>query len=320
MDPIYTTETMATRALAAEIRHDPTAFTFWIEKRINANGLGSITNVKCEGEEKTDVIISYDSGLRIGIEAKFDHEITDKQLTGERSSVDHLVLLVLERADALGFEGQVTAVATWRELLSVFSSTRLRQDDIDQMPATKKMIERRMHALVLKDQLPEGWSAKVKRGARGMSAIVIEGPTIDGKRALCGQIQVTGQDSKRSLEQVTLEYHVGVGVGLKDADFPKNPRQRPSWIADLELLHGILIANPSDFEVRQTPPRNGSKKNIWGPRKMPIVHQHLRGREWLAQGYCNWSLGAKSTIRHLDDLETLAKEAVALFLAWQRVR
>jgi len=320
MDPIYTTETMATRALAAEIRHDPGSFTTWAAERLTvaANTLGRVTNVRCEAEENIDVVVTYDSGTRVGIEAKFDHVVTDGQLTRESREVTHLVLLVLDRADAHGHEDEVDAVATWDELLARFTATRLSQDDIDRIPATKKKVERRMQALDLESRLPEGWTANIIRGDGGMSSIVVDGPTPQGGRRLCGQIQVSGRDSKRPIDQITLEYHVGVNVRLRDSDFPEDPDDRPTWLDDLDVLGNVLDENASRFDVRKNSPRNGTSK--LGKRKMPIVREHLKDREWLAQGYCDWSLGTKSVLRPLEELEALADEAVELFVAWEGAR
>ncbi|MFT2691145.1 hypothetical protein [Clavibacter zhangzhiyongii] len=320
MDPIFTSETMATRALAAEIRHAPQAFTAWMAEALDVSTetLGRISNVRCEAEENIDVVVTYASGTRVGIEAKFDHVVTDGQLARESDAVTHLVLLVLDRADAHGHEDEVDAVATWDELLSRFADTRLSQEDIDRIPATKKKVERRMQALKLDELLPDGWTTSIIRGDGGMSSIVLDGPTPEGGRRLCGQIQVSGRDSKRPIEEITLEYHVGVGVRLDEDDFPEDPKDRPTWLDDLDVLGEVLQRDATRFTVRMNSPRNGTSD--LGKRKMPIVREHLKGREWLAQGYCDWSLGAKSSLRPLDELETLAREAVALFVAWDTAR
>jgi hypothetical protein len=320
MDPIYTSETMATRALAAEIRHDPQAFTAWIAEvlDLSAEALGRVSNVRCEAEENIDVVVTFEFGARVGIEAKFDHVVTDGQLTRESEAVTHLLLLVLDRADAHGHEDEVDAVATWEELLARFGDTRLSQEDIDRIPATKKKVERRMQALKLESLLPEGWTTSIIRGDGGMSSIVLNGPTPEGGRRLCGQIQVSGRDSKRPIEEITLEYHVGVNVRLEDDDFPEDPKERPTWLDDLEVLGEVLQRDADRFTVRKNSPRNGTSE--LGKRKMPIVHEHLEGRTWLAQGYCDWSLGAKSALRPLEELEALTQEAVALFVAWDTAR
>ncbi|CAQ02389.1 hypothetical protein [Clavibacter sepedonicus] len=311
---------MATRALAAEIRHDPQAFTTWVVEalEVEREELGQVSNVRCEAEENIDVVVTYESGTRVGIEAKFDHVVTDGQLARESDAVTHLVLLVLDQADAHGHEAEVDAVATWEELLARFRGTRLSQEDIDRIPATKKKVERRMQVLKLDDLLPEGWTTSIIRGDGGMSSIVLDGPTPEGGRRLCGQIQVSGRDSKRPIEEITLEYHVGVNVRLDEDDFPEDPKDRPTWLDDLDILGDVLQRDADRFTVRENSPRNGTSD--LGKRKMPIVHEHLKGREWLAQGYCDWSLGAKSALRPLDELEALAHEAVALFVAWDTAR
>ncbi|WP_052129272.1 hypothetical protein [Clavibacter michiganensis] len=320
MDPIYTTETMATRALAAEIRQAPHAFTNWIADRIgiSTEALGVVTNVRCEAEENLDVVVSYGAEKSIGIEAKFDHVVTSAQLSRESTAVDKLVLLVLDESDAAGHESEVAAVATWHELLAIFDTPRLSAEDIDRIPGTKKKVERLMRALDLDAVLPEGWSTWIGRGDGGMSSIVVEGPRTRGGRRLCGQIQVMGRDSKLPLDEITLEYHVGVSVELGDEDFPEDPTTRPTWVDELFILDAVLQENGTRFQVRTNMPRNGTSPT--GKRKMPIVREHLSGREWLAQGYCDWSLGTKSSIHRLDELKALADEAVALFIAWEAAR
>jgi hypothetical protein len=320
MDPIYTTETMATRALAAEIRQDPKAFTAWAARRLGLSPeeLGEVSNVRCEAEANIDVVVSYASGKPIGIEAKFDHAITGRQLAKESVAVDKLLLLVLDAADAAGHESEVAAVATWHELLGQFETPRLTSEDIDRIPGTKKKVERLMRALNVKASLPEGWSTRIGPGDGGMSSIVIEGPIPDGGRRLCGQIQVTGRDSKRPIEDITLEYHVGVSVDLVDPDFPEDPARRPTWVDELFVLDEVIRQNGTLFQVRTNKPHNGNSP--MGKRKMPIVRQHLKGREWLAHGYCDWSLGTKSSVRPLAELDDLAAEAVQLFISWESAR
>jgi hypothetical protein len=62
MSPIYTTEPMATRALAAEIRHADDEITALLEQRFNLEQgtLNALIDVQCEAIEKIDVLLIYD--------------------------------------------------------------------------------------------------------------------------------------------------------------------------------------------------------------------------------------------------------------------
>jgi hypothetical protein len=311
------TETMVTRALASEIRHASSALTALLERKIGLKKgeLGSVSNVHCEADEQIDIVTTYSTNMRVGIEAKLDHEISDRQLAREASVVDHLILLVLESADAASHENQVGAVVTWTEILGCFTDSRLTLEDISRIPVTKKMVERRLFQLDTQSKLPPGWECTIRRGGGGMPAVVIEGPELASGRSLRGQIQVTGRNSKLGLDEVTFEYHVGVSVDLSEQDFPSNPENRPSWIDQLDELLKILNSKPGSFKVRTTMPRNG--RSELGARKMPIVREHLKGQEWLAHGYCDWALGVKSEMKPITELPNLTQEAIELFTTWQ---
>jgi len=61
--PIYTTEPMATRALAAEIRHADDEITALLEQRFNLEQgtLSALIDVQCEAIEKIDVLLIYEA-------------------------------------------------------------------------------------------------------------------------------------------------------------------------------------------------------------------------------------------------------------------
>ena len=87
--PIYTTEPMATRALAAEIRHDHSQFVQMLEQRSGTRPFGTLSDIRCETDKRLDVVMDFVDGgdtHRVGIEAKFDHELTREQINTLRSA------------------------------------------------------------------------------------------------------------------------------------------------------------------------------------------------------------------------------------------
>jgi hypothetical protein len=76
--PIYTQETMVTRALAAEIRHSPGPFIQLLEKRTGLTGVGELESIRCEGKADVDLELTFSNlaDYSLGIEAKIDHELT----------------------------------------------------------------------------------------------------------------------------------------------------------------------------------------------------------------------------------------------------
>lgn len=62
--PIYTTEPMVTRALATEIRHDPASFVRHLENRARLRSFGAFDQVRCEGDERIDVLLEFHADRR----------------------------------------------------------------------------------------------------------------------------------------------------------------------------------------------------------------------------------------------------------------
>lgn len=118
---IYRTEPMATRALGAEIRHDHERFVQLLE-RVSGKQLGSFEKVECEvphkdvetewGTVRLDVQLTFDSGL-VGIEAKLDHELTERQVDAQLEALgDTGVLFVLvPRKESLARSSSTSASA-----------------------------------------------------------------------------------------------------------------------------------------------------------------------------------------------------------------
>lgn len=99
---IFTTEPLATRALAAEIRHDDTRFVAKLADVVDGGRLGQFTDVRAEyGAQKIDIALHFtDPQFVVGVEAKFDHTLTEEQVDRELTVADHLVVLLLEKEHA----------------------------------------------------------------------------------------------------------------------------------------------------------------------------------------------------------------------------
>ena len=134
--PIYTTEPMATRALAAEIRHDHVGFMQLLASHADGASFGTLTDVRCETDKRLDVVLEFtddDKVRRVGIEAKFDHELTRKQIEKELSNVDTLFVLVSSREAVpswLATDYPGVSVVTWGETLATFHESRLTMQDV----------------------------------------------------------------------------------------------------------------------------------------------------------------------------------------------
>lgn len=318
---LFTSERMATRALGAEFRHDPTAAVRLLEKemRLDEGSLVGDVEVSCEATDLIDVELRIDrpdgSAVTVGIEAKFDHAIADHQ-TGESGQFDHYVL---DLDDASDVRDRVSAVVTWRELLATFDGSRLTLDDVDTMPAGKVQVERRFRQALARCGWPGGWSVQVERGDRGIPAVRIEGPTLPDGRTLRGQVQVHDWVVPAGIDDVTLDFHVGVAVFDNDDDLPQvSAGIKPAWIDYLSSLYAdVLRERPEDYDLSQHPARNGNSER--GQNKMPLVCKYLPDAPWLAQGYVDWAFGVKRRPARLAEVDRVMRDAQRLFLEWHDV-
>lgn len=326
---IYTSEPMATRALGAEIRHDPTRLTALLESRLGlaAATLGTLVSVQCEGIGGLDVVLGYGDGdLLVGLEAKFDHEVTESQLAKEQAEVDHLVLVLPTVEDAPSFCPATVPVLSWAEVLDCFIDTRLTAEDIAVAPLQKVTVERMMRKQEMAELLP-GWEVRFDRNSSGLPCITIEStPLADGRRLL-GQIQVCGRRMPADRSAARLEYHLGIEVYCDDADLPPVNEESttthrpvtlvdpaPGWVAHVLLLkEQVLDGRLDELLVKQNA---GAGNNEWGKRKMAVVRGHLNDTQWLATGYAGWALGIRSLACELESLPMLCRTAVAILKEW----
>lgn len=319
--PIYTSETMVTRALAAEIRHDPESFITFLQERTGIDSLGELESVRCESKANVDVELTFKNraGYSLGIEAKFDHELTPQQINAELEVHGHLVL-VLPSIDAvprwLANEDRVS-VMTWSEALNCFTDCRITDEDIASMPLSKLTVEILLHKLELQDRFPTDWEVRVKRTDGGLPAILMKSPWLPNGRMLKGQIQVSGQSMPAIRDDVRLNYSIGVAVDDDDEDFPDPTlsHDEPGWISSLRRLHqDVLDGHMDQLSVSRSSGR--TPRGERGQRKLPLAAMHLENNRWLVKGYFPDYLGISSDFFTLDQLPELARLTVDIFTKW----
>lgn len=330
---IYRTEPMATRALGAEIRHDPERFVQLLE-RVSGSRFGALRDVECEaqhevaeverGKVRIDVQLRFDDGL-VGIEAKLDHELTPKQVVNQLQALGQsatLFVLVPRKASLARWvlEHERISVIDWDEALACFDAPRLVKDDIEgEGRLLKTTVEARLHQLELEERMP-GWDVRVQRGDSGMPSVVFErvlGPGEDA-RWVRGQIQVAGRGMPSFLEDTQLEGFVGVSVDREDEnDFPDPSKSDlvPAWIHALRVLDDqVLSRRPGGIAVSGGSAGNGRKG--LGVNKLPIVKRDLPGRTHLAKGYTDWSIGPKTELVGIADLDALVETMLLWSSGW----
>lgn len=330
---IYRTEPMATRALGAEIRHDPRRFVELLE-RVSGKSFGAFRQVDCEvshvvaefeGKIRIDVQLDFDSGVVVGIEAKLDHELTARQVEAQLLALgpDAMLFVLVPRKESLAapvVDHERVRVIDWDETLACFDDPRLVKDDIEgEGRLLKTTVEARLHALALGSRMP-GWNVRVQRGDSGMPSIVFEralGPDDDAKW-IRGQIQVAGRGMPPLLEDTQLEGFVGVSVHHEsETDFP-DPESSdlvPSWIHALRVLDGeVLSQDTGRIAVSGGSAGNGRKGR--GVHKLPIARRDLPSRTHLAKGYTDWSIGPKTELVGIGDLDVLVETMIAWSDGW----
>lgn len=120
------------------------------------------------------------------------------------------------------------------------------------------------------------------------------------------------------LEDTKLEGFVGISVNhLDEADFPdpEGDEQAPAWVRALEVLDDqVLSENPGGIAVSRGSAGNGRKG--LGKHKLPLAKRHLSGRTHLARGYTDWSIGPKTELVGIDDLDALVETIVTWSNGW----
>jgi hypothetical protein len=342
MSVVYTTETMANRALAAEIRHDPVPFTTLLEETLDLGdgGLGKFVSVRCEGLGDIDILLTFATGDRstiVGIESKFDHELTAAQVDKELRALEehgggYLVVVLPEVTDAPEFPD--LRVLAWADVLGSFRDSRLTQADIDAMPLTKRRVERVLNGVDLGRHLADPrWLVHVGRNGNGNPSIEFHSPQLASGREIRGQIQVTGQGMPADPDDLRLEYSIGIEIRTagKYKDFPDDGgATAPVWARHLGTLRRTVLTDDrlAELTVSLHPATRRSddvrKESPNAPRdnKIVIAEKHLNNERWLVKGYTDgdgWALGVKSTPHRLDELEALCATTARILNEWLAV-
>ncbi|MCQ1948210.1 MULTISPECIES: hypothetical protein [unclassified Arthrobacter] len=320
--PIYTSEPMATRALAAEIRQAPEKFIDLLARRCGIVGLNRFQGVRCEASARLDLELEFaiPESFIVGIEAKFDHELTRDQVDRQLRVADHLVVLLLgeEAAPSWLVSLDRVHVLTWAEALACFVDSRLTVEDIASMPVPKSTVESCFRAQHLDQRLPEGWRVDVRRGGGGMPAVEIESPILPNGRTLRGQIQVAGRGMPQPGKPILVEYSIGVSVPATAQEYPdpELPHPEPGWVEPLRALNReVLCGEEQRLLVSTRMPGKGNSE--FGKRKIPLAKKYLHDTLWLAKGYTDgWALGIKSVNRPLGELDEIASATVEIFTRW----
>lgn len=328
---IFTTEPLATRALAAEIRHDHARFVEKLSGHLGGDRLGRFADVRAEhGEQKIDVALSFtEPDYVIGIEAKFDHTLTEEQVDRELTAADHLVVLLLEREHApewLPQKARVTLL-TWEEVLECFPHSRLTLAEVRAARSGKSAVEARLRRLMepAQQRLGRAWTIDSRRGGSGMPAINFYSPWI-GDAQIRAVLQVAQRAMPAAGDPVPLRFSVGISVNADSTSYPTNAGATPPWVDAVRRLQKDVIRDRvEDLHLSKRRPssahvNSGTPNGRAHARKLAIVDHHFADTErWLTTGYIDWIVGPASERMPLEDVDVLADALVEILDGWYRV-
>lgn len=230
---IYTTEPIAMRGLASELRHNRSITENICSELVGAE-LGHLQMIRCEDSksEQLDLVLLFQNGT-VGIEGKIGHVVTSEQLDREKSAVDHLIVLVKEEADVAPAQRKTgVVVATWGSVLSRFPESRLTLADINAVNDEARIARRGLAQLNL-PTLPDGWG-EIKQGQTqsGFPDLVFRSPILPGERHIVVQIEADrGSVSKQFL--------ANIGISVTADDFVEDQEEtagQPAWIRYAKVL------------------------------------------------------------------------------------
>ncbi|OAN38857.1 hypothetical protein [Microbacterium sp. H83] len=316
---------MVTRALAAEIRHHPTALQDFLEGLSDKRPFGLLQRVRCEATARVDVLLEFEQAdgtpLSVGLEAKFDHELTRAQIRKEADAVQQLFVVVRDTDGVphwLAEDFPTVPVISWHDLLKRFPDSRITTDDLDSIRTPKAAVE--AHFTRLKphlDQRLDGWAIDPRRNGSGNPSIVFGSPPLPDGRTLRGQIQVTGRGMPKHAEDLRLESHMGISVVEDESNYfdPKLSPDVPAWIESLRTLQREVLDGHEDRLLisRRAP---GVSSRDLGQWKKPLAITHLEEDAHLAKGYVDWAIGPKTAPVPLERLDELAAITVEVFERW----
>ncbi|MFY0408708.1 hypothetical protein [Solicola sp. PLA-1-18] len=285
---IFTTEPLAMRALAAELRHD-SARTRRVLQDLTGLVLPALTAVGCEmsRRENLDVVLEF-GHVSVGIEGKIAHEVTVGQLTREARTVDHLLVLVKSQDDVPAEALTVTTtVVTWHDLLSRLPESRISVADIEAVNDTKRIARRALAVLDL-GQPPAGWTKDDQAGLGGYPSLTLSSPPLDDGRQLTVQVEAARSD-------VGKKYVANVGISVTAADFAapsSNITDAPTWIGYARAIGAFLEGRlkGTAAAISTEPGRGGSELS---DIKMSQARQHDLPLKY-ATGYTGSYLGVRT--------------------------
>jgi hypothetical protein len=338
---LFSQETHACRALAAEIRHDPVAFSSLLEEACNLRA-GDILGVELElaRNAKLDLVLGTSSGGSIGIEAKFDHEISMEQIQREKSAVDKLVLLVLSRQDVPArVHAMVDGVLTWKEAIAAFKDSRLTEADVEFVAsrASKSKLRRSFHRVLetedaglTADLTTEGWRIVSESGNSGRPAILIESPEWESGRRLVAQIE--GDRQAVAVLRRRVQATVGVTLFADEQEMPLG--REPAWADPLRTLASLwdaVDANslvfPLDNEAQRVTDET-IRKAVESGKSEAYVEGRRRGQRkaelarqagvplMYVKGYSDSYIGMKSRKSPEAELPILYEELLSHMQEW----
>ena len=327
---IFTTEPLATRALAAEIRHNHAHFVEALAAHVGEDRLGRFADVRAEyGEQKIDIAVVFtEPGFVVGIEAKFDHTLTEDQVDRELTVADHLVVLLLEREHApewLRYRER-TSLMTWEEALECFPQSRLTLAEVRAARSGKSAVEARLRQLIEPAQLRLGpdWAIDSRRGGSGMPAVNFYSPML-GDAQLRAVLQVAQRAMPPAGDPVPLRFSVGVSVKADSTSYPRDPAATPPWVDAVRRLQKDVIGDRVDelhLSRRRPSSAHVSSKTINGrahARKLAIVDHHFEDKDrWLTTGYIDWIVGPASQRMPLEHVGRLADALIEILDRWYR--
>src|SRR5699024_499247 len=124
---LFTTEPELNRALASEMRFDPTATQTLMRDIIGITGTGPLESVTCERADHAILgVLATHEQAEVGVGCKIGHRLSRAQWDAGLGAVGHLIAVVNDTADDP--EQAVSAgvlVCTWRRALSVCRNSRV---------------------------------------------------------------------------------------------------------------------------------------------------------------------------------------------------
>ncbi|BDV31257.1 PD-(D/E)XK nuclease family protein [Microbacterium terricola] len=328
---IFTTEPLATRALAAEIRHDQALLVEKLAAHVGEDRLGRFADVRAEyGDQKIDIALIF-SGPEfvLGIEAKFDHALTEDQVDRELTVADHLVVLLLEREHATEWlpHKERVSLMTWEEVLECFPQSRLTLTEVRAARSGKSAVEARLRQLIepAQQRLGSDWTIDSRRGGSGMPALNFHSPMI-GDAQLRAVLQVAQRAMPAAGDPVPLRFSVGVSVIADSTSYPRDASATPPWVDAVRRLRDDVIGDRvEDLHLSRRRPSSAhvNSETVNGrahARKLAIVSHHFADSErWLTTGYIDWIVGPASQRMPLERVELLTDALVEILDRWYRV-